>query len=314
MRTLIILLVTTFIFSGSTLAATCLSLGNGDWNTPSTWSCGAVPVGGDIITIVAGHTVSISTVTNVVGAAVTINVDGILVFDTPGAKLNLPCGSIIIISATGSIQSTGIGQASHGIRICRNDVWIGTDGPLTGPLVIGTVLPIELTFFDAESYGAMVDFTWQTASEKDNNFFTIEGSIDGFSWNEMHRITGAGTTQEVQNYTYKSPNNDKNLYFRLKQTDFDGNFVYSDIVAIEIIRDELKVYPNPSNGAALNIDLPSKKSGTLQILNSDGRVAYSNVLGDSQDLHLTDLNLMPGTYFVQVQQKDQLFMERLIIQ
>lgn len=313
MKTLIVLLVTTLLFTGSTIAATCVSLGNGNWNAPSTWSCGSVPTGGDNITILAGHTVAISAVTNVIGAAVTINLDGILLFDTPGAKLRLPCGSIIIISATGSIQSTGVGQASHDIRICRNLVWTGTDGPLTGPLVIGIVLPIELTFFNAESNGAMIDFTWQTASENNNDFFTIEGSTDGFSWNEMARITGVGTTQEEQNYSYESANYEKYSYFRLKQTDFDGEFAYSDLVAVQIARDIMKIYPNPNNGASVNIELPSKQSGVLQILHADGRIAFSIEFNNTQELHLSDLNLRTGSYLIQIQQADHLAIERLVV-
>ena len=313
MKMLISFLVSTFLFSGFTFAATCVSLGNGDWNTPSTWSCGAVPSGGDNITIQAGDTVTISSVTNITGAAVTINIDGVFMFDNPSAKLRLPCGSIIIISATGSIQSTGIGQSSHSIRICRDDVWSGSDGPLYGPIVIGIVLPIELTFFDAESQGSDINFTWQTATEKDNDYFTIEGSEDGLNWNSMNRITGAGTTEEVQNYAFVSPNYDNFSYFRLKQTDFDGKSSYSDIVAVKLIHEAMEIYPNPSNGRELNVNLPSNEAGTLQVLRSDGRVAYSLDFNNSQELHLNDLNLTSGAYIVQIQQLDQIHVKRLIV-
>lgn len=314
MKNFIVLLASILLFSGSTIAATCVSLGNGNWNSPLTWSCGHVPIGGDIVTIQAGDTVSISVGTDIIGLAIILNIDGVFLFDSPGAQLRLPCGSVIIISATGSIESTGVGQASHSIRICRDAVWTGTDGPLTGPLVIGIALPIELTFFNAETNGSMIDFTWQTASEKNNDFFTIEGSIDGFLWNEMRRINGAGSTQEEQNYSYSSVNREKYTYFRLKQTDFDGKFAYSDLVAVELVHDQMKIYPNPNMGTMVNIQLPSKEAGILQILHADGRVAYSSELTGGQLLRLTDLNLNPGTYIVHVQQGDQLLTERLVIQ
>jgi hypothetical protein len=314
MKAYITLLVSLFVFSGFTIAATCVTLGNGSWNSPSTWSCGAVPTGGDDITIQAGHTVTISSLTNIVGLPVTITIDGIMLFDSPGAKLRLPCGSIIIINSTGSIQSSGVGQPSHSIRICLDDVWSGTDGPLFGPLVIGVVLPIELTYFNAEANGTEIDFSWQTASETDNDFFTVEGSGDGLNWITMERIEGAGTTQEVQDYSYESSNSDQLEYFRLKQTDFNGNYSYSDVVAVQLIRKELIVYPNPSNGRELNINLSSQNSGALHILNSDGRFVYSMELVGQKVIKLNELNLKPGTYMMQIQQSNQFQTKRLIVQ
>jgi|GEM_PF-4003081 len=310
----ILLLVSTLLSSGSIFAATCVSLGSGSWNNPATWSCGAIPSPGDNITIQAGHTVTISVNTNMNGAASSINIDGVLLFDSPGAKLRLGCGSMVFISATGSVQSSGVGQSSHSIRICGNEVWSGKDGPLTGPLVLGIVLPIELTYFNAEANGTQIDFAWQTASENNNDFFTIEGSADGFSWNEMHRIAGAGSTQEVQNYSYESANKNNYSYFRLKQTDFDGEFAYSDLVAVKLVRAEMKIYPNPNNGSVVNIELPFKEKGMLQILHTDGRIAYSMELTGSQNLRLVNMNLTTGTYMIYIQQNDQVLMDRLVIQ
>lgn len=314
MKSFILLLASLLLFFGSSFAQSCVSLSNGAWNAPATWSCGAVPSGGDNVTIQLGDTVTISSVTTLSGLPVTLTINGVLLFNSPSAKLRLPCGSVIIISATGSIQSTGVGQASHNIRICGDEVWVGSEGTLTGPLVIGILLPIELAYFDVETDGANIQFSWQTISEKNNNFFTIEGSTNAVTWNEIHRIDGAGTTQKVQNYAYESRNDQMYSYFRLKQTDFDGQFAYSDVVAVELDQDELKIYPNPSNGAVLNIEIPSRKFGTLHILESDGRIVYSKELTGHQKLQLTDINLKAGTYLVQIEQEGQISMQRLVIQ
>ena len=133
------------------------------------------------------------------------------------------------------------------------------------------------------------------------------------NWFEMHRIDGAGTTQEVQNYSLKSANDRRFEYFRLKQTDFDGQFSYSDMVAVRLIRDELVVYPNPSDGHNLTINLASDDEGFLQILSSDGRVEYSTILNGGKVVVLSDLNLEVGTYVLQVQQSESVQLERLVI-
>lgn len=311
MKLFILLLLSTFFLSNSAKADNCVSLGNGDWNASSTWSCGHIPNAGDTITILSGDTVTVSTVINVVGAATSLTISGVLLFDTPGSELRLPCGSVIIITPSGSIQSSGASQSTHAIRICRDDVWGG--GTLTGPVVLGVVLPIELVFFEAKYSEGMVSFIWQTVTEKDNDYFTIEGSADGFNWNSMNRVAGAGTTEEVQNYSFVSPNNNNFSYFRLKQTDFDGEFSYSDIVAVTLVHETIQIYPNPSNGRELNINLPSKESGLLQVLSADGRVAYSLEFSSSQELHLNDLYLAPGSYIIQVQQSDEFEVDRLIV-
>lgn len=314
MKTTITFLVCVLFFSGSSFAANCNSLGSANWNVPSTWSCGFIPAGGDEITILAGDTVAISTVINIMGLSVTVHVQGVLIFDSPNSQLNLPCNSVIIITPTGSIQTSGPSQANQVIRICRGNVWQGADGTLTGPLIIGLILPIELTYFDAESNNDRIDFTWQTASEEDNDYFTIEGSSDGAGWHSMHEVSGAGTTQEVQDYSYSSSNPNRFEYFRLKQTDFSGMFSYSDVVAVPLEIKELRIYPNPSNGRELRIDFESDHTGSLQIIRYDGRIVYEQELYGSKQLILNNLNLESGACIVQVQRTNELIKKRLVIQ
>lgn len=314
MKNLIVFIASTLILSGSTYAATCTSIGTGNWNTPSTWSCGTLPTGGDIVTVRPTDTVFISTVTNIMGPPLTITVHGVLMFDSSSSELNLPCNTVIIITPTGSIQTTGTASSNHAIRICRDNVWVGGDGTLSGPVIIGIILPIELVYFNAEYNQQEIDFSWQTASELDNDFFTIEGSTDGLIWIKMHQIEGAGSTQEVQNYALSSSNRKQFEYFRLKQTDFDGNFSYSDIVALPLLRDKLEVYPNPGNGRQLTINLTSTEQGLLQIFGNDGRVEYSKDLNGEKVLLLNDLNLTSGTYILRIQQLDEFENIRLVVQ
>jgi hypothetical protein len=87
MQNVKILFVLSFFFTAFNLsAATCNSLGNGAWDNPLNWSCGVVPAPVDIINIMPGHTVTVSNNTNLTGAPVVINIYGVLLFDSPGAK------------------------------------------------------------------------------------------------------------------------------------------------------------------------------------------------------------------------------------
>ncbi len=90
---------------------------------------------------------------------------------------------------------------------------------------------------------------WETASEINNDFFTIEKSSDGKTWEFLTQVSGAGESTTSLNYSYQ----DHELcagtcYYRLRQTDYDGTeevssavFVTNDASGMNL----LNVYPNP---------------------------------------------------------------------
>lgn len=116
-----------------------------------------------------------------------------------------------------------------------------------------SALPIELVDFSALLKDSRtVDLAWQTASEKDNDFFTIERSVDGENWVAIQEIDGAGNSTTMLNYTTTDIVSEKGIfYYRLKQTDFDGAYTYSDIQAVVVNQSasEMNVYPNPTKGS-----------------------------------------------------------------
>jgi hypothetical protein len=100
-------------------------------------------------------------------------------------------------------------------------------------------LPITLVSFNAKLLQDKVQLNWATANEFNNDFFTIEKSKDGKSWEEIGNINGAGTKNQLTNYTFYHSSPEFGVtYYRLKQTDFDGRYSYSDIVAVEFKSDK----------------------------------------------------------------------------
>lgn len=94
------------------------------------------------------------------------------------------------------------------------------------------LLPIELTSFTATATESGYTFNWVTASEKENDYFTLEYSINGVDFSEIDYVHGAGTTSETSEYEYRwndAPNFEM-IYFRLKQTDYNGEYTYSDVI------------------------------------------------------------------------------------
>lgn len=111
---------------------------------------------------------------------------------------------------------------------------------INGATPSNTALPIELLFFTAKvNHQNSVALNWATASEFNNDFFTIERSQDGSSWEIVETLNGNGTTPVRNDYSTFDQRPHAGLsYYRLKQTDFDGSFEYSNIVSIFVNEEE----------------------------------------------------------------------------
>ena len=318
MKTLLTLILSTFLFFNYSNATVCSSLGNGDWNNPAVWSCGVVPGAGDTIIINVGDSVDITSTNVYLGAPMVIIIDGYLLFNSPGAKLHLPCGSEIYLNITGQIADGGVGTPSHNIKICDVLVWEGPDGPLFGPIVIKgpSPLPVELMYFTAASSGNYVDFEWFTASENNNDFFSIEGSVDGVQWEVMNDFTGAGTSLESIVYNENIDNRSTNFtYFKLKQTDFNGAFTYSDLIRIKHeVSTEFRMYPNPLNGQSLKMNVVSQGSYDISIIALNGISVFEKNGNTSNEIWLNDLQLKTGVYIVMINDGINVTSEKLVVQ
>jgi len=169
-------------------------------------------------------------------------------------------------------------------------------------------LPVELLSFTGELIGKEVYLDWKTATELDNDFFTLERSNDGVRFDFMARVNGAGNTATPQQYNHIDPRPVDGInYYRLSQTDFDGSTEYvSNIVAVRYgTEDQILVYPNPTS-THINIDL-GKGTTTFTdyvIYDALGRIvanaAISEVESDNQLISLEVNHLSPGAYLVKL--------------
>ena len=97
-------------------------------------------------------------------------------------------------------------------------------------------IPVELTSFTAQADEKEVVLSWITETELNNSGFSIERKdAESQGWNEIAFVPGHGTTTERNSYTYNDNNVKMGVYnYRLKQTDFDGTFEYSDAILVEV--------------------------------------------------------------------------------
>lgn len=185
-------------------------------------------------------------------------------------------------------------------------------------------LPVTFTSIDAKRIGDQVEIIWSTASEENNDYFTIEKSLDNLHFEEIGTRLGAGNSNEILDYQFTDYNSPDGLvYYRIKQTDFDGSFDHSKVVKVTGQFQNgsiLSLYPNPSNtGETLNITLSDIQSDVvwLSISNLSGsKVYYEKIEGISEEHFTHNLltrDILPGTYLLTVVSSKHSFSEKIII-
>ena len=146
-------------------------------------------------------------------------------------------------------------------------------------------LPIELVSFSAQLKNDIVEINWKTASEMNNDYFTIERAIDIEHFEQILSHDGQGTSKELNHYKVmdSSPLYGRS-YYRLKQTDFDGKFTYSDVRMIDYEGPAfatLTAFPNPVNTATFTLKIEGLKEASdvpVQILNLQGQKVFETVV------------------------------------
>ena len=115
--------------------------------------------------------------------------------------------------------------------------WIPSLKLEIGP--VGSPLPISLVSFTGFENKDFIELEWVVASQINNDYFTIDHSLDGFNWETITIIDGSGNTSNIliYNYTHKNPNFGIN-YYRLKQTDYDGKFEIFNPIAVYIKKEK----------------------------------------------------------------------------
>ncbi len=205
------------------------------------------------------------------------------------------------------------GQASLGawtldfIDDAAGDVGTIDSAPIL--VVTGTQLPVEMVSFEGLFEDDAIVLNWETATELNNAGFEVEHAIRNGEFQSVGYVAGAGTISEAQSYTFKIDDVEfGNQSFRLKQIDFDGTAVYSEVLELtrELVDGYLleDAYPNPFNPQTqFNLLVAEDQQIDVGVYNIQGqRVAtiFNGLLG-GQQWHKMTFNsgsLTSGTYLI----------------
>ncbi len=228
--------------------------------------------------------------------------------NSPSILLDQICAGLTITCQDGNCVSGGSDDGDiNGVAGPGDGVISPDDNPDTNRPSGNTVLPVDLIFFDATIAEEEVILTWSTATELDNDFFTIERSFNGKDWEEILSIGGAGTTNQRQDYriTDSFPLGGTSFY-RLKQTDFNGEFTHSNAKSVTFkVKQRVSISPNPSNGflnIRVNQDLNILAITIIDLNGKKYPVALPGLLNNQHRLNIKEYIGENGVYFIQMNQ------------
>lgn len=176
-------------------------------------------------------------------------------------------------------------------------------------------VPIELTSFIVECINEQASITWTTASELNNDYFSIERSYDAINWECIGKVEGSGSTSIEHDYAFIDVNPYNNdSYYWLKQTDFDGNFEYTAIVSYKnckIKLNNLVLFPNPAS-EMVNVLYKGNKNDVISITiyNSLGLKMYYS---KKYELKIDVSAYNEGIYFIHFLTKSGLIIKKLAV-
>jgi len=149
-------------------------------------------------------------------------------------------------------------------------------------------LPITLLDFNVKCVNNLAKIDWSTASETNNDYFTVERSSNGKLFNPFVNVKAAGNSNTIKNYSVNDdhPSSDGITYYRLKQTDYNGKFKYFSTKSINCsnnnsIEPIIVTYPNPFNDiVSFNISNLKDNNINIQITDVLGNRIESKELND----------------------------------
>ena len=174
-----------------------------------------------------------------------------------------------------------------------------------------TKTAIELLSFTGRVLEQSNKITWATATETDNDFFTLEATTNGVDFTEIAKIKGAINSTNTQNYQYNDKNPKTENYYRLKATDTNGKTeIVSNVIHLQRNNKlDLNITPNPANDH-ITATFTTEKETTinLSICDINGRELQTRTLQTKKGKNTITLNISTypnGTYILKYNNEAQ---------
>lgn len=175
-------------------------------------------------------------------------------------------------------------------------------------------LPVELLYFNAQTFADKTMLVWETASERNNDFFTIERSTDAENFIKIAQIEGLGNSYFSTKYNYIDRlSNEKIVYYKLSQTDFDGTQKQLKILSVLSKQIQETAFDLFTKNNYLHIRINNfEASAKLFLSDMQGKIVRTIEIKEAQN-QLDCSNLKSGLYLVKVVFQQKTFTQKIVL-
>ncbi|HEY4147756.1 MAG TPA: T9SS type A sorting domain-containing protein [Chitinophagaceae bacterium] len=216
---------------------------------------------------------------------------------------------------------SNLASGSYTFSLAITDV-LGATASTTTTLSVAAALPVTWVYFKGQRNGGSNLLQWETASEQNTDYFSVERSSDGINYTSIGKLSAAGNSNTAKDYSFTDGNPvNGNSYYRLRQVDKDAQSKLSEVVLISgsTVKTIEQMYPNPVRDQ-LNVVLDNAAigSGRIVVYDLTGRTLQQETIAKTQQVYSSSLNmknLVPGLYIVEVKVGDSYkIMQRVLKQ
>lgn len=287
----------------------------------------------------------------VINSNITIKSGGLVDVSSAGSRLQMGtaggCNFSLAIESGGILD---VGNASTRLFICGEEIVRGgsgggcnpcpqvppasgnydctgvdlpyceTPGGFQGPINLGEngVLPIELIFFNAAQSGSAIKLNWATSMEEDFSHFVVQHAVNGFDYDDLDEVAGAGYNTESQNdyeYTHTLPLIGYN-YYRLKAIDLNGSFEYFGPVVEQFTGSRaLWIHPNPvtTDKVEYQLNFTPNEGDRIQVFNGVGQVVADMPADQNTGVVYFTSTVQSGSYILKYTTATSTYYARFIV-
>jgi hypothetical protein len=211
-----------------------------------------------------------------------------------------------------TVNTTGLSNGQHKLYVRSYDDW-GLTAYTT--FNVGSALPLRFITFSVINRPRWVDLQWETADEVNTSHFVVERSIDFRTWTSIGQVTSRNT---IGRHAYSArdslPMNGWN-YYRLKQIDNDGRFLYSQILSVNRKTEMVNLFPNPATSEVQVLLKKQVASLRIDLIDAGGRSQKTFTINNPALLIKLPLTDVPaGVYYLRIRSENEEWTERLIKQ
>ena len=226
-----------------------------------------------------------------------------------------------INTKTGNLVNNG--TFSQAVSWCSAGIATGLVAPANCSGCRSGILPISLIDFVGNYNNNNIDLSWTSATEKNNDYYTIEKSFDGKTYTELAKIKGAGNSNTNSNYNYTDYyEGGENIYYSLWQTDFDGTTTKLKTIVIKLSHSNknstVKISPNPvSDYFSAQFIAGEAEKIKVQIISLKGELIFTDnfisMKGNNLYHFKRNSNLESGTYLLRLLSENEVIGQTKIV-